>query len=61
MYNENLILMTDSYKASHFVQYPPKTTLVHSYIEARSGKMDVLFFGLQYLLNILQKVFLKMT
>lgn len=45
----NIILATDSYKASHFKQYPPGTTKVTSYIEARAGgEYDhVLFFGLQ--------------
>ena len=28
---KNIILNTDSYKASHFVQYPPNTEYVSSY------------------------------
>ena len=51
----NIILNTDSYKASHFVQYPKGTSRVHSYIEARGstipGVNDVTFFGLQVFLN----------
>lgn len=45
----NPILMTDSYKASHFKQYPPGTEAVYSYIEARKGGAydEVVFFGLQ--------------
>jgi nicotinamide phosphoribosyltransferase len=44
----NLILDTDSYKASHFVQYPPGATQVSSYVESRGGAYDhALFFGLQ--------------
>jgi nicotinamide phosphoribosyltransferase len=44
----NIILMTDSYKASMHVQYPPGTEYVYSYIEPRGGEWDsVLFFGLQ--------------
>lgn len=44
----NLLLNTDSYKSSHFLQYPPGTEYVYSYIEPRGGKWDdVLFFGLQ--------------
>jgi nicotinamide phosphoribosyltransferase len=45
----NIILATDSYKASHYKQYPPGTSRVTSYIEARvGGDFDkVLFFGLQ--------------
>lgn len=48
-----MILNTDSYKTSHWVQYPPKTTTVHSYFEARVGGRynAVMFFGLQYLLK----------
>ena len=45
-------LNTDSYKASHWLQYPPDTTHVFSYIESRSGLHEhTLFFGLQYILK----------
>ena len=45
---QNLILNTDSYKASHFLQYPPNTKRVFSYIESRGGEFtSTLFFGLQ--------------
>lgn len=45
---KNLILNTDSYKTSHYVQYPPGTEIVSSYIESRGGAYDsTLFFGLQ--------------
>lgn len=54
--NQNLLLMTDSYKASHWLQYPEGTTKIYSYIESRGGKYpETLFFGLQYLLRILEK------
>lgn len=44
----NPILNTDSYKASHFLQYPEGVSTVYSYIEARGPKdHDILFFGLQ--------------
>lgn len=44
----NLLLNTDSYKASMFVQYPPNTEIVYSYIESRGRKYkDLVFFGLQ--------------
>lgn len=44
----NLILNTDSYKASHWVQYPKGTEQVYAYVESRGGKFDKsLFFGLQ--------------
>ena len=54
MYEINRIIDTDSYKASHWLQYPPKTTLVHSYLESRGTERDwemTVFFGLQYLLK----------
>lgn len=45
---ENIILNTDSYKHSHFLQYPPNTRTVYSYIESRGGEYDkTVFFGLQ--------------
>lgn len=55
----NLILATDSYKHSHFLQYPPGAQHISSYIEARRGSdkdQFCLFFGLQaflmeYLMN----------
>lgn len=53
----NLILDTDSYKASHWLQYPPGTEGLFSYIESRGGDKDkTLFFGLQmYLKEYLSK------
>ena len=46
---ENIILATDSYKVSHYKQYPPGTEYVYSYFESRGGKFDeICFFGLQY-------------
>jgi nicotinamide phosphoribosyltransferase len=48
----NPILNTDSYKASHFAQYPEGTTEVFSYAEARGGPYsDAVFFGLQAILK----------
>lgn len=51
----NLILNTDSYKASHWLQYPPKTENVSSYIEPRISKSGryktVIPFGLQIALK----------
>ena len=50
--SENLILMTDSYKVTHHLQYPPNTTNVFSYFESRGGKFEyTVFFGLQYFLK----------
>jgi nicotinamide phosphoribosyltransferase len=52
MYTDNIILMADSYKSSHFRQNPPGTEYVYSYIESRGGKYDrTLFFGLQMFLK----------
>ncbi len=46
--HHNIILNVDSYKASHYLQYPPHTTAISSYIEARGGKYtQAVFFGLQ--------------
>lgn len=45
---KNVILNSDSYKVSHFAQYPQGTTDVFSYIESRGGFKDyTVFFGLQ--------------
>ncbi|QNG62572.1 nicotinamide phosphoribosyltransferase [Rhizobium phage B1VFA] len=48
--SKNIILSTDSYKHSHFIQYPPGAKFVSSYIEARRGSdrdQILQFFGLQ--------------
>jgi len=48
----NPILNTDSYKTSHFLQYPPGTEQVFSYVESRGGDHDrTVFFGLQAILK----------
>lgn len=54
----NLVLATDSYKFTHWKQYPPGTQFVYSYLESRGGMFEqTLFFGLQYyLLEYLQGV-----
>ncbi|MVN85882.1 nicotinate phosphoribosyltransferase [Deinococcus sp. HMF7620] len=50
--DDNLILDTDSYKSSHFLQYPQGTTRLFSYLESRGGRYPVTrFFGLQYILD----------
>ena len=49
---DNIILATDSYKVSHYKQYPPGTETVYSYFESRGGKYEeVCFFGLQYFIK----------
>ena len=46
---ENFILRTDSYKLTHWKQYPEGMTKVYSYLESRGGDYEkTLFFGLQY-------------
>ncbi|MFK7885579.1 MAG: nicotinate phosphoribosyltransferase [Gammaproteobacteria bacterium] len=46
--NHNLILNVDSYKTSHYLQYPLGATAVSSYIESRGGDYPhTVFFGLQ--------------
>jgi nicotinamide phosphoribosyltransferase len=48
---DNLVTMTDSYKASHWLQYPPDVTSMYSYFESRGGRYrETVFFGLQYYL-----------
>ena len=50
--NKNLILLSDSYKVTHFLQYPPNTQVIYSYFESREGKFPAtVFFGLQYYLK----------
>jgi nicotinamide phosphoribosyltransferase len=53
---DNLILMTDSYKPSHWKQYPPKTQYVRSYMAPRGGPFPhVLTFGA---LNVVMESYL---
>ena len=42
---------TDSYKFSQYNQYPRDTTHISSYIEARGGAPETMFFGLQMFLK----------
>jgi nicotinamide phosphoribosyltransferase len=49
---KNIILNSDSYKYSQWVQYPEGTEYVYSYIESRGGQYDKLvFLGLQAFLR----------
>ena len=44
----NILLLTDSYKPTHWPQYEPGTTRVSSFFESRGGRWPAtLFFGLQ--------------
>ncbi|XP_065129549.1 nicotinamide phosphoribosyltransferase [Paramisgurnus dabryanus] len=58
----NILLATDSYKVTHYKQYPPNTSKVYSYFECREKKADpskprkvkydkTVFYGLQYILH----------
>jgi nicotinamide phosphoribosyltransferase len=52
MTRRNLILTTDSYKPSHYLQYPPGMTGLFSYFESRGGAYDqTVFFGMQAILD----------
>lgn len=52
MYNNNILTLTDSYKATHWKQYPKGSTKVYSYLESRGGKFDnTMFYGLQYFIK----------
>ncbi|XP_052439793.1 nicotinamide phosphoribosyltransferase [Carassius gibelio] len=58
----NFLLATDSYKVTHYKQYPPNTSKVYSYFECRETKTEptklrkvkydkTVFYGLQYILQ----------
>jgi nicotinamide phosphoribosyltransferase len=49
----NICWLSDSYKVSHWLQYPPGTRRIYSYFESRSGSVypQTTFFGLQYYLK----------
>jgi len=48
----NFLLRTDSYKVTHWKQYPPDTDGIYSYLESRGGMAaETVFFGLQYYLK----------
>jgi nicotinamide phosphoribosyltransferase len=62
MNTQNLILKTDSYKLSHWPQYPKGMTKIYSYLESRGGAYaSTLFFGLQYFLKQLEGVVVTMN
>lgn len=54
----NIILATDSYKHSHFLQYPPEARVISAYVESRTNDFsdDLLFLGLQpFLIDYLSR------
>lgn len=47
-FNKNsIVFKTDSYKVSHWKQFPPKTRKTFYYIESRGGADNLMFFGIQ--------------
>ena len=44
--NNNLLLKTDSYKISHYKQYPEGTEHIYSYIAPRSGNIGIPVLGI---------------
>lgn len=55
---ESIIIDTDSYKVSHFKQYPPETKTVYSYIESRSHNEEIVSMGIQSFIidNLLEPI-----
>ncbi len=52
MKTQNLLLLADAYKYSHYKLYTPGTTKIYSYLESRGGMFDeIVFYGLQYFLK----------
>lgn len=52
MKEPNILLLSDSYKLTHWKQYPEDTQRVTSYLESRGGLFPATtFFGLQYILK----------
>jgi nicotinamide phosphoribosyltransferase len=51
--HDNIILLTDSYKLSHYKQYPKDAENIFSYFESRKGAKFpyTVFFGLQYFIK----------
>jgi len=56
----NILLLSDSYKYSHWKQYPEGTNVVYSYLESRGSVKDkhgdtvyteTVFFGLKYIIE----------
>ena len=50
---DNLILLSDSYKYSHWKSYMPNTKYNYAYLEARNGAKfnKTVMYGLQYILK----------
>lgn len=56
-----MLLMTDSYKLTHWKFYPKGMSKVYSYLESRGGKFDyTILFGMQYYLKFIEGVVVTM-
>lgn len=53
MIENNICLLTDSYKVTHHYFYPECTEKMHSYLESRLGAEfnKTIFYGLQYIIK----------
>ena len=53
MMENNICLLTDSYKVTHHYFYPEGTEKIYSYLESRTGSEfnKTIFYGLQYILK----------
>jgi nicotinamide phosphoribosyltransferase len=53
MIEDNICLLTDSYKVTHHYFYPKGTEKIYSYLESRTGSEfnKTIFYGLQYILK----------
>ena len=53
MIENNICLLTDSYKVTHHYFYPENTQKIYSYLESRTGSEfnKTIFYGLQYILK----------
>ena len=55
-FNKNLILAVDSYKVSHWSQFPEGTEYTQYYVESRGGKYnETMLGGVTYLVKCLEK------
>ncbi|RAP54507.1 MAG: nicotinate phosphoribosyltransferase [Methanosphaera sp. rholeuAM130] len=53
MIENNICLLTDSYKVTHHYFYPENTQKIYSYLESRTGSQfnKTIFYGLQYIIK----------
>ncbi len=52
MKKQNILLLADAYKYSHYKLYYPGTSKIYSYLESRGGMFEeTVFYGLQYFLK----------